>query len=1799
MRTRRLIALFAFFSAIVGLAIASYAAILDSKQVILIPKEITYASHPGLPQEVQDQEATSYSFLFDGDTGTEHTSFADADVTANFDAPKQISEIRVFGGSSYSLTVQRLEDQTWVDVPGLVGLDLSGLSEEWHAFAPSAGSFSASNVRLRLQLTSGDSGLKEVAIWGVGSHRNFSGESSVRELIGDTPLPTGQMRELEAQISGGSKEGQITSQNSAIYTFDNPYKAEDIARAYLVYELRGGDHWMGVTRSINWQPARGGYIRSDESGNSSGWSWQIEPISANSLDEGDNQVTFSLLQGANKPYGVRNVSLYVEPVNGWSFINHVASNQTSSNNPISVVADGKTDAGWVIYSADGSGNTNPHIDAVFDRLVQLDELRIQLSAAVSGTAQFFVLRDGAWVDANLPILDAATLQQGWNTVPLNLDVSAQGLRLVFSGGTTGNASVGEIELKGSGVGALVDPPQIEVSFPKSGEYYSDTAYIRGFVRPTSNDSGQVQIVAGGKSVPHFNGEFEIAVSKAELNVPADQTDWQVEINAIYPDGKVVSKTIDLNTPKDLSGESLDVETAETIDTLPPGKAKKIVHDGAELDIAANALVAKTKFKVKSLRDIDLPALDPGMVNVTKGPRKGYRFLPHGEHFSKKVKVRIPYDLSKLPAGMSESDIRTFFFDNETGKWQVLEREKVDTAKAEIVSLTDHFTDMINGVVTVPDSPQAASFNPTQLKDIKAANPGAKVNVIEPPQANNMGDVRLSYPIEIPPGRVGLQPQLGLSYNSSGGNSWTGIGWDMPMQSIMADTRWGVPRYDAANESETYVLNGEQLTPVAHRGALVPRTAEKTFHARIEGQFRKFIRHGSNPTNYWWEVRDKNGTAFFYGGDPNSNGPVADSTLTDANGNIYKWALREIRDTNGNQVLYRCKRVNDVGVAGGSVQGSDLYLKSIFYTGHNGVQGPYEVKFTRDRELGEARRPDVMIDARGGFKKVTADLLRKIEVTFNGTPVRSYEFNYKEGAFRKTLLESVSQFGEDGALFNKHDFEYFDEARNGNGSYKGFGASQAWNPGSDNVSTGFFGRGDASAISGMEGSGKGGNIHIGISFIACDKGNSAITVGGRFGYNRSESDGILALVDLNGDGLQDKVFRKGNVVSYRANQSGPNGTTTFGPAKVVATLPAISLEKTKSSNGGAEAYIFVVQAGFNVSDSTTQSPIYFSDTNGDGLPDLVHNGTVLFNHINTSGDPTFQATSAPTPYPIGTGTIDTTDFLPDFTAMQDRENERFPLIDTVRRWKAPYDGTIQITGDVALIEDPSPQRANYATADGVRVAIQHEATELWTTNIGATDYAPKVPTGVNSITVAKDDIIYFRVGSVQDGAYDQVSWAPRIEYTSITSQLDENALDVSVYDISQDFVLAGLGGEIQMPFTGTIKIEGQLQKLAATTDSVRAELLQNGSVIASQDFAPGDVGSWTLNESINVTVTKDSNGQVTSADKFSLRVIVDSPIDMTKLVWNSAAPLRLYYTASPDINPITNQSGDPTVELPFSPSTDLYSDTDLAAPYQPWPSPKVQSYRVLPQIAIAPGNTTLNGDIILTIKSNGGLDAKHTISVVNGVANNGDFLFDAALNQDYYFTLTTRDATLASVISDKTVILREVDVNGDPILDTNNQPIDVTVPTEIRSPEPATIIGQAYRGWGTFGYDGNAPRDTQPISISSDDLSLANYDQAYFDALRQQIEDAANNQNPDMSLAQQFQFNIYPYFPDFQNARLKGPDDLTWATADTVSSSRNGPDDSSVPTLGEIVPTGARAPAKLSTTNQDGFLCRRLCVWWYF
>ncbi len=70
---------------------------------------------------------------------------------------------------------------------------------------------------------------------------------------------------------------------------------------------------------------------------------------------------------------------------------------------------------------------------------------------------------------------------------------------------------------------------------------------------------------------------------------------------------------------------------------------------------------------------------------------------------------------------------------------------------------------------------------------------------------NLGMGVYSIPIEVPEGRNGFQPQLALSYNSSGGNGYFGMGWSMEVPEIIRNINKGVPKYN--DEADTFLISG--------------------------------------------------------------------------------------------------------------------------------------------------------------------------------------------------------------------------------------------------------------------------------------------------------------------------------------------------------------------------------------------------------------------------------------------------------------------------------------------------------------------------------------------------------------------------------------------------------------------------------------------------------------------------------------------------------------------------------------------------------------------------------------------------------------------------------------------------------------------------------------------------------------------------------------------------------------------------------------------------------------------------------
>lgn len=551
--------------------------------------------------------------------------------------------------------------------------------------------------------------------------------------------------------------------------------------------------------------------------------------------------------------------------------------------------------------------------------------------------------------------------------------------------------------------------------------------------------------------------------------------------------------------------------------------------GGTLSVAKGRLLRPVSLSICAVDSTALPDLDFAMCNVT-GESDGYRFLPHGTHFTEEgATVRLKYDRTRIPSGYTEDDIRTFYYDTEKGHWVALDRVRVNKELAYVESRTTHFTDMINGVIQAPESPETDGFAPTMMNDIKAADPTAKLNIIAPPTANNRGSANMQYVFEMPPARNGMAPSLAISYNSDGGNGWLGQGWDLSVPSITLDTRWGVPRYDLANETETYSLSGAMLSTmddngamsVAHRGDKIARKTDRQFYTRQGGDFSRIIRKGDSPANYYWEVTDKQGVVYTYGGE----GAVLKGTITDLSGNtrevISEWKLKKVVETHGDWIEYEYTAA-DEPVRGGLVAKA-VYLSKVSAGNAESTEPHTVVTLTGDKTKRQKAN-----NARYGYLTSSNRLLEKVSVSFMGEELRSYTFLYVDGAFHKDLLEGVRQFDDQGQEFAFQKFDYYDDVQSASGYVPFKDGEETWNTHNDGLDAGFInplqGTGRFSdkptALGGTTSTSTSGSFYVGVgpSDLSPWKSNTA---GGSYNYSSDNSKGLSTFVDLNGDGLPDK------------------------------------------------------------------------------------------------------------------------------------------------------------------------------------------------------------------------------------------------------------------------------------------------------------------------------------------------------------------------------------------------------------------------------------------------------------------------------------------------------------------------------------------------------------------------------------------------------------------------------------------------------------------------------------------------------
>ncbi|MBO4397843.1 MAG: type IV secretion protein Rhs, partial [Bacteroidaceae bacterium] len=673
--------------------------------------------------------------------------------------------------------------------------------------------------------------------------------------------------------------------------------------------------------------------------------------------------------------------------------------------------------------------------------------------------------------------------------------------------------------------------------------------------------------------------------------------------------------------------------------------------------------------------------------------------------------------------------------------------------------------------------------------------------------------------------------------------------------------------------------------------------------------------------------------------------------------------------------------------------------------------------------------------------------------------RAYKPHYEAGPFGKTLLKSIDQLDSKDQFVATQSFDYYNDVEKGMFEKEETKYTSEPNNYGVLVSTRIGHFDDRLSLLGggsSKGNTAGGGLMVGIGW-----GPATANAGASYSYTKSENEGCIALVDINGDGLPDNVW-KGNdgKLHYRLNLNKDSKHPTFGNVRDIDGIKSFSLGSTSSNTTNANFALGFGPGslGYAIGKTTdqTKTKIYFQDFNSDGLIDIAQNGTVFFNH--SDGEKVFfSASSSNTGNVILSSEPQEIDksFIPDYEAIRDSLERQYPLHDAVRLWRAPYNGIIKIESTVKKVS---------SDGDGVTLSMQKNSDVLWRDILqSGTMTVPE-----KNLTVNSGDYILFRVGANYSGKGDAVLWDPLITYTSLKVNTVAG-VDITHYSSSSDYI-EGDASTAPLSIDGIVKYEGEYSKEKTSDDIVLALLKTDKNGVQTQVDSIFIAADSVVNGNFAGSYMSVANDSAT----IDFVIKTNSPIDWQKVKWNPVFHSdTIKYTISPQ-------------RFMFNKNITLEADTlqnvDLFVSDSTWS----KGFTIVPTFKV---NRTSSKDksatdVYMTIKDDAGsLIFKHKfiLSENNSIEEDSVKVDDeeTALkltNSRVQVTFATHNE-LSSCASAQIQILRDSLIYSDstvPELIGSKAVVVSTLPASVYSSFNRFDYGQLYKGWGQFAWNGNNP-----------------------------------------------------------------------------------------------------------------------------
>ncbi|MCC4770886.1 hypothetical protein FXV91_12060 [Methanosarcina sp. DH2] len=486
-----------------------------------------------------------------------------------------------------------------------------------------------------------------------------------------------------------------------------------------------------------------------------------------------------------------------------------------------------------------------------------------------------------------------------------------------------------------------------------------------------------------------------------------------------------------------------------------------------------------------------------------------------------------------------------------------------------------------------------------------------------------GSFVYSYPIETLRGRTGLGPKVSLTYSSFMGSRGTygslGMGWSLNENCIIRDTRY-TPE-NISDDRFILILDGSTYKLVYVEG-------DNSYHSEIES-FMKIEKSttGSNSFGDYWILKMPDGTKYRFG----YNSDSEQRNSIESRNYVSKWWLDLIEDINGNQIRYTYFENPASGEIGST------YLDSITYNDNHAV---INFEFTE--------KPRSFTGYEYGNKISEKSLISSITVRNDETVLWKYNLEY-ESQQSKSYLKSITKTGLNSTEFPPTIFEY-------NSLTGGWQESSLW---STSVST--SGRDKGIRFVDVNGDGLEDILEGYVDDLNRVRCSTWINTGDSWELNSSwatptcfrdyTEDAGARLADVNGDGLVDIIQHSIDISSaWLNNGTGWEQNNSWAPPLYFGYSSDQGV-RIADVNGdglvdiikgyryvGTEQYDAYINTGAGWrQDNSWNPPTYFVDTgfdqgilladiNGDGLVDLVKEGSAWLNngsgweHDNSWGSP---------------------------------------------------------------------------------------------------------------------------------------------------------------------------------------------------------------------------------------------------------------------------------------------------------------------------------------------------------------------------------------------------------------------------------------------------------------------------------------------------------------------------------------------------------------------------------------------------